>query len=139
MVRPAPTPSSCTLRPYSVRTLLTNRQTDLKSTTDDALAPYLVNLPKPHGYTQDHTKTTVRFIVGFPAVALAGFTFYADRYLGWEATQSPWIIASVVVYFLLNSVFTVWVWLIEGGEVFSGRRSNGEVVCFPLHSPSLPK
>ncbi|KAK5710371.1 signal peptidase complex subunit spc2, partial [Elasticomyces elasticus] len=86
------------------------------------------NLPKPHGYTQDHTKSTVRFIVGFPAVALAGFTFYADRYLGWEATQSPWIIASVVVYFLLNSVFTVWVWLIEGGEVFSGRRSNGEVV-----------
>lgn len=109
-------------------TLLTKKKPDLKSTTDDALAPYLVNLPKPHGYTQDHTKTTVRFVVGFPAVALAGFTFYADRYLGWEATQSPWIIASVVVYFLLNSFFTVWVWLIEGGEVFLGRRSSGEVV-----------
>lgn len=108
----------------------TNR-TDLKSTTDDALSPYLTTLPQPYTFAQDHTKTTIRFVIGYTAVAIAGFTFYADRYLGWEATRSPWIVAAVGAYFVLNTVFTVWVWGVEGGEVFLGRRrgGNGEIVC----------
>lgn len=30
---------------------------------------------------------------------------------------------------MLNGVFTYWVWFVEGGEVFRGRRGSGEVVC----------
>lgn len=109
--------------------LTTTKPTDLKNTTDDALPAYLTTLPKPYTFTQDHTKTNVRFALGYTAVAIAAFTFYADRKLGWEATRSPWIIAAVVSYFVLNSIFTFWVWAVEAGEVFRGRRVSGEVVC----------
>ena len=63
-------------------------------------------------------------------MAIAGFTFYADRYLGWEATRAPWVIAAVGAYFFLNAVFTVWVWGVEAGVVFEGgRKESGEIVC----------
>lgn len=68
-------------------------------------------------------------MVGFSAVAIAGFTFYADRTLGWEATTSPWIIAAVVSYFILNTFLTYWIWAVEAGEVYSGKRKTGETVC----------
>lgn len=117
--------------PYILFSSNTNKTpTDLKSTTDDALSPYLTTLPNPYTFTQDHTKTTIRFLIGYTAVAIAAFTFYADRYLGWEATTSPWILAAVGSYFALNTIFTVWVWGVEGGEVFRGRRGlGGDVVC----------
>lgn len=67
-------------------------------------------------------------MLGYSAVAIAGFTFYADRKLGWEATTSPWIIAAVVSYFILNSALTFWIWAVEAGEVFYGRRKTGETV-----------
>ena len=76
----------------------------------------------------------MRFALGFSAVAIAAFTFYADRRLGWEATTSPWIISAVVAYFAINSVFTVWVWGVEAGEVFCGRRRSGEMVCLTSFS-----
>ncbi|OJJ63094.1 hypothetical protein ASPSYDRAFT_146011 [Aspergillus sydowii CBS 593.65] len=101
---------------------------DLKSTTDDALAPYLSTLPQPYTFKQDHFKTTVRFVVGYSAVAIAAFTFYADRKLGWEATQSPWIIAAVTSYFILNSILTYWIWAVEASEVFRGKRGSGETI-----------
>ncbi|KAL4786649.1 microsomal signal peptidase 25 kDa subunit-domain-containing protein [Aspergillus varians] len=101
---------------------------DLKSTTDDALVPYLSTLPQPYTFKQDHFKTTVRFVVGYSAVAIAAFTFYADRKLGWEATQSPWIISAVVSYFILNSVLTYWIWAVEASEVFRGKRTSGETI-----------
>ncbi|KAJ6134538.1 hypothetical protein N7523_000860 [Penicillium sp. IBT 18751x] len=101
---------------------------DLKSTTDDALLPYLANLPAPFTFTIDHTKSNIRFLLGYSAVAIAGFTFYADRKLGWEATTSPWIIAAVVSYFILNSALTFWIWAVEAGEVFSGKRKTGETI-----------
>lgn len=107
---------------------------DLKTTTDDALVPYLTSLPQPYTFTQNHTKSNVRFVLGFSAVAIAAFTFYADRRLGWEATTSPWIISAVAAYFAINTVFTVWVWGVEAGEVFAGRRKSGETVC-PCFSP----
>ncbi|KAL6230409.1 hypothetical protein BDW75DRAFT_234427 [Aspergillus navahoensis] len=101
---------------------------DLKSTTDDALVPYLTTLPQPYTFKQDHFKTNVRFIVGYSAVAIAAFTFYADRKLGWEATTSPWVIAAVGSYFILNSLLTYWIWAVEASEVFRGKRKSGETI-----------
>jgi hypothetical protein len=49
--------------------------------------------------------------------------------LGWEATTSPWIIAAVASYFILNSILTYWIWAVEGGEVYAGKRKTGETVC----------
>ncbi|KAB8273165.1 signal peptidase complex subunit 2 [Aspergillus minisclerotigenes] len=112
---------------------------DLKSTTDDALAPHLTTLPQPYAFTQDHTKTNVRFLLGYSAVAIAAFTFYADRKLGWEATQSTWVIAAVVSYFVLNTLLTYWIWAVEAGEVFRGKRKSGETITIrssgKKHSP----
>ncbi|KAJ5097723.1 hypothetical protein N7456_008444 [Penicillium angulare] len=101
---------------------------DLKSTSDDALFPYLTNLPAPYTFTPNYTKSNVRFALGYSAVVIAAFTFYADRYLGWEATTSPWIIAAVVSYFTLNSALTYWIWGVEAGEVFYGTRGTGETI-----------
>ncbi|KAL4814129.1 microsomal signal peptidase 25 kDa subunit-domain-containing protein [Aspergillus spinulosporus] len=101
---------------------------DLKSTTDDALVPYLTTLPQPYTFKQDHFKTNVRFIVGYSAVAIAAFTFYADRKLGWEATTSPWVITAVGSYFILNSLLTYWIWAVEASEVFRGKRKSGETI-----------
>lgn len=129
--------------PLSRSTLYSNntnesRTIDLKSTSDDALLPYLTNLPAPYAFTPDHSKTNIRFLLGYSAVAIAGFTFYADRILGWEATTSPWIIAAVVSYFILNSILTYWVWAVEAGEVYRGKRKTGETVCyFVLRSSAI--
>ncbi|KKK13391.1 hypothetical protein P175DRAFT_0448896 [Aspergillus ochraceoroseus IBT 24754] len=101
---------------------------DLKSTTDDALVPYLSTLPQPYTFAQDHFKTNVRFLLGYSAVAIAGFTFYADRKLGWEATQSTWVFAAVASYFILNSLLTYWIWAVEASEVFRGKRKSGETI-----------
>ncbi|EAU35216.1 conserved hypothetical protein [Aspergillus terreus NIH2624] len=112
---------------------------DLKSTTDDALAPYLGTLPQPYTFAQDHAKTNVRFLLGYSAVAIAAFTFYADRKLGWEATRSPWIFAAVGSYFVLNSLLTYWIWAVEAGEVYRGKRKSGETISLrssvKKHSP----
>lgn len=101
---------------------------DLKSTTDDALIPYLSTLPQPFTFAQDHSKTNIRFVMGYSAVAIAAFTFYADRKLGWEATTSPWILAAVGTYFILNTLLTYWIWGVEAGEVFRGKRKSGETI-----------
>lgn len=113
---------------YKRHRLMNSCPADLKSTSDDALLPYLANLPAPYTFTPNHYKSNVRFLLGYSAVAIAGFTFYADRYLGWEAVRSPWLIAAVVTYFILNSLLTVWVWKVEAGEVFNGTRKTGETV-----------
>ncbi|GAD94218.1 signal peptidase complex component, putative [Paecilomyces variotii No. 5] len=105
---------------------------DLKNTTDDALAPYLANLPEPYTFTQDHTLSNVRFALGYSAVAIAAGIFYVDRKLGWESTNAPWVLPAVVVYFALNSILTYWVWGVEAGEVFRGKRKTGEKVWFEV-------
>lgn len=102
---------------------------DLKNTTDDALTPYLTTLPQPYTFTKDNTNSNVRFIIGYTAVAIAGATFYVDRILGWEATEAPWVSVAVVSYFILNSILTYWIWAVEAGEVFRGKRKSGETVC----------
>lgn len=117
-------------KPHSMTgSQLTIDPSDLKSTSDDALLPYLTTLPAPYTFSVDHSKSNIRFLLGYSAVAIAGFTFYADRKLNWEATTSPWIIAAVVSYFILNSALTLWIWAVEAGEVFSGKRKTGETVC----------
>ncbi|CAG8909860.1 unnamed protein product [Penicillium egyptiacum] len=112
---------------------------DLKSTSDDALLPYLTNLPAPYAFTPDHSKTNIRFLLGYSAVAIAGFTFYADRTLGWEATTSPWIIAAVGTYFVLNSILTYWIWAVEAGEVYSGKRKTGETISVSSSAKKFSK
>ncbi|KAJ5085300.1 hypothetical protein N7532_010071 [Penicillium argentinense] len=101
---------------------------DLKSTTDDALLPYLCTLPAPYAFKVDYTKSNIRFALGYSAIVIAAFTFYADRKLGWEAVSSPWILAAVVAYFTLNSILTFWLWAVEAGEVFAGKRKSGETI-----------
>lgn len=120
---------------HSSKGILTNLpQLDLKSTSDDALLPYLCTLPAPYAFKVDHTKSNIRFALGYSAIAIAAFTFYADRKLGWEATKSPWIIAAVVTYFTLNSLLTFWIWAVEAGEVFAGKRKTGETVSVSCSS-----
>ncbi|KAL2003915.1 hypothetical protein VTN02DRAFT_1611 [Thermoascus thermophilus] len=112
---------------------------DLKNTTDDALVPYLTTLPEPYRFTQNNINSNVRLVLGYTAVAIAGFTFYADRKLGWEATRAPWVLAAVISYFVLNSILTIWIWAVEAGEVFRGRRKSGETIVIrsstKKHSP----
>ncbi|KAJ9484826.1 hypothetical protein VN97_g8541 [Penicillium thymicola] len=112
---------------------------DLKSTSDDALLPYLTNLPAPYAFTPDYSKTNIRFLLGYSAVAIAAFTFYADRTLGWEATTSPWIIAAVGTYFVLNSILTYWIWAVEAGEVYSGKRKTGETISVSSSAKKFSK
>ena len=71
-------------------------------------------------------------------MAIAGFAFYAENRLKWEATKSWWITAAVVVYFVLNTLLTTWVWVVEAGEIFSGRRGKGESVCLPRRDKLSP-
>lgn len=104
---------------------------DLKSTTDDAFTPYLCTLPQPYTFTRDNSKTTIRFILGYTAVAIAGVTFYLDRQLGWEATEAAWVRWAVGAYFLLNTLLQYWIWAVEAGEVFRGVRKDGNAVRIP--------
>lgn len=98
---------------------------DLKNTTDDALAPYLTSLPAPYKFRQSHTYTTVKLAAGYAAVAIAGVLFYADWKLGWEKTKDA-TAAACVVYFLLNGFLTYWIWKVEAGKVFVGIREGGQ-------------
>ena len=102
--------------PPDVSTLI---ETDLKNTTDDALPNYLTSLK----FKQSHVLTDVRLALGYLAVAIAGATFYADYKLGWEATKG-WTLWAVIVYFILNSALTVWIWRFERGKIFVGERNN---------------
>ncbi|EEQ84701.1 signal peptidase complex component [Blastomyces dermatitidis ER-3] len=111
---------------------------ELKNATDDALTPYLISIPKPYRFTPDNFKSNVRLILGYTAVAMSGALFYVDRQLGWNVSHT-WTIAAVVTYFILNFAFTVWIWLVEAGQVFEGSREGGEKlhICSSTkkHSP----
>nr|AEH41518.1 signal peptidase complex component [Endocarpon pusillum] len=96
---------------------------DLKNATDDALAPYLTKLPFPYTFKQSHYYTDVRLAVGYAAVSIAAATFYADWKLGWDATKN-YTTAACVLYFILNSFLTLWVWKSEAGKVFVGIREG---------------
>ena len=100
---------------------------DLKNATDDALAPYLTKLPSPYTFTPSYYHTNTRLALGYSAVLIAAVTFYADWKLGWDATKRYTLVACVV-YFVLNSLLTYWIWRVERGRVFVGRRKGGQKV-----------
>lgn len=101
---------------------------ELKNTSDDAITTYLtLGLPKPNRFVASHTKTDIRLIIGYCAVTIAGVSFYFDYTKGWEFT-APWMIYAVVAYFILNTVYTGWVWLVENRQVFEGTTPKGETV-----------
>jgi hypothetical protein len=104
---------------------------DLKSATDDAIAPYLTSLPKPYTFTQDHTLNTVRLALGYSAVLIAGVLFAVDYKHGWDVTK-PYTLPACIAYFILNGALTIWVWAVEGSTVFVGRREGGQKVRFIL-------
>ncbi|KAF2197806.1 hypothetical protein GQ43DRAFT_190151 [Delitschia confertaspora ATCC 74209] len=99
-----------------------NSLSDLKNTTDDALPNYLTSLR----FRQSHSKTDVRLALGFSAVAIAGTLFYFDWKHGWDVTK-PYTLPAVIAYFVLNTVFTAWVYLVEGGSVFEGEGKSGRI------------
>ncbi|KAF2109432.1 microsomal signal peptidase 25 kDa subunit-domain-containing protein [Lophiotrema nucula] len=95
---------------------------DLKNTTDDALPNYLHFLK----FKQIHTQTDVRLALGYSAVAIAGVLFYFDWKFGWEVTK-PYTAPAVIAYFVLNSVFSYWLWFVEKGTVYEGEGKTGKV------------
>ncbi|KAK2873497.1 hypothetical protein FQN49_002313 [Arthroderma sp. PD_2] len=102
--------------------------TDLKNTSDDAITTYLtLGLPKPNRFVANNTKSDIRLIIGYSAVTIAGVSFYFDYMKGWKFT-TPWMIYAVVSYFMLNTAYTAWVWLVESGQVFEGTTSKGEAL-----------
>ncbi|KAF5844207.1 hypothetical protein GGP41_004958 [Bipolaris sorokiniana] len=94
---------------------------DLKSTTDDALPNYLNSLK----FKQIHTSTDIRLVLGYTAVTIAGALFYYDWKFGWEASK-PFTLPAVVAYFVLNSIFTYWLWFVEKGLVYEGEGKTGK-------------
>ncbi|KZF23807.1 putative signal peptidase complex component [Xylona heveae TC161] len=95
---------------------------DLKNTTDDALPNYLNSLK----FKQSHYLSDVRLALGYSAVAIAGGTFYFDYTLGFEKTKG-YTLWAVILYFILNSVFTYWIWAVERGTVYVGEWRGTQV------------
>jgi Microsomal signal peptidase 25 kDa subunit (SPC25) len=95
---------------------------DLKNTSDDALPNYLNSL----GFKQSHYLSDVRLLLGYSAVAIAGALFWADWKLGWDETRA-WTLPAVVVYFILNGIFTWWLLWVEKGVVYVGFKDGVKV------------
>ncbi|KAF2278173.1 uncharacterized protein EI97DRAFT_431445 [Westerdykella ornata] len=95
---------------------------DLKNTTDDFIPLHLHNLK----FRQIHTKTDVRLALGYSAVLISAALFYFDWKFGWAVTK-PWTAPAVVAYFVLNGVFTYWVWWVESGLVYEGVGKTGRI------------
>ncbi|KAF2756748.1 hypothetical protein EJ05DRAFT_477832 [Pseudovirgaria hyperparasitica] len=98
---------------------------DLKNTTDDALPVYLTH--SPIHFTQTHTKSDVRLVLGYVAVLIAGALFWLDWKQGWTVSK-PYTLPAVLVYFTLNSAFTYWIWAVEKGLIFEGVAKTGEKI-----------
>ncbi|KAI7236894.1 hypothetical protein KC330_g3466 [Hortaea werneckii] len=95
---------------------------DLKNTTDDALGNYLRGL----NFQQDNSKLDTRLAIGYTSVLIAAATFVADYKLGWEATKG-WTAVAVVCYGILNAAFTYWMWGVEKGLVFEGKKDGKHI------------
>lgn len=102
---------------------------DLKNTTDDALPNYLTSLKfKPDYQIQD-----IKLVLGYTAVAISAALFYADWKLGWDQTKA-YTLPAVVVYFLLNGIFTYWIFYVEKGAIFVGEKGDSKVYTH-FHPP----
>lgn len=69
----------------------------------------------------------MRLALGYSAVIIAAATFALDYKFGWDKTKGLTLWA-VVVYFVLNSALTYWIWAVEKGKIFTGERA-GTLVC----------
>ncbi|KAF2729090.1 hypothetical protein EJ04DRAFT_81252 [Polyplosphaeria fusca] len=95
---------------------------DLKNTTDDAVPNYMHSLK----FRQIHTTTDVRLALGYTAVAISGALFYFDWKMGWDVTK-PYTLPAVVAYFILNSLFSYWLWWVEAGAIYEGEGKTGKI------------
>lgn len=107
--------------------------TDLKNTSDDAIPNYLNSLK----FEQIHTLTDVRLGLGYAAFFVAAACFLWDYQYGFDSTKY-YSAAAVVVYTILNSALTLWMWLKEGAIIYVGTAPNGETVRPLFHSPRGP-
>ncbi|CAN8098655.1 unnamed protein product [Discula destructiva] len=96
---------------------------DLKNTSDDAIPNYLNSLK----FKQSHTLTDVRLGLGYSAFFTAAACFFWDYQFGFESTKY-YSAAAVVIYSILNSALTLWIWLKEKGIIYVGTAPNGETV-----------
>ena len=76
----------------------------------------------------------MRLGLGFFAVIIAGITFYFDYKRGWDETKD-YTFWTVIVYFIINSILTIWIWGIERGKVFVGALDDS-LVNTRIHSHS---
>ncbi|TID16446.1 Pre-mRNA-splicing factor ATP-dependent RNA helicase [Venturia nashicola] len=95
---------------------------DLKNTTDDALPNYLTSLK----FTPNYQIQDVKLALGYTAVVISAALFYADWKLGWDQTK-PYTLPAVVVYFILNGLFTYWIFYVEKGAIFVGEKGDTKI------------
>lgn len=97
---------------------------DLKNTSDDALPAYLNSL----SFTQSHSLTDIRLGLGYTAFLICAATFYWDYTWGFDNTKQYTLIA-VIIYTILNSALTFWIWGVESGTVYVGtHKTTGEKI-----------
>lgn len=110
---------------YSLPSRETNQKprADLKNTSDDAIPNYLNSLK----FKQSHTLTDVRLGLGYSAFLIAAACFLWDYKFGFESTKY-YTAGAVIVYSILNSALTLWIWLKEKGIIYVGTAPNGETV-----------
>ncbi|KAK9463345.1 microsomal signal peptidase 25 kDa subunit [Lipomyces oligophaga] len=92
---------------------------DMKTALDEDIIKYLTEA----GYQQNFSLIDVRLGLGFTAVAVAGAVGYYDSKFGFEAAKQVTTIG-VIIYFVLNSLLTLWVWLVEKRIIFVGKKAE---------------
>ncbi|KAK9472126.1 signal peptidase complex subunit 2 [Dipodascopsis tothii] len=94
----------------------------LKAATDDEIAAIFGRL----GYKQSFLLMDVRLVLGFASVAVAA-AVGAYGYL-YEFEQTKFYTSvGVVVYFVLNLLFTAWSSFVEKGVVYEGVRDGQKI------------
>jgi len=97
------------------------------TTTDDALQNYMSSI----GFKQSFDTNEIKLVIGYSSVVMAGATFILDYKFGWEETKH-FTLLTVVIYFLLNSLYTYWIYFVEKDIVFEGRY-GGHDVCLQVN------
>lgn len=97
----------------------------LKSTSDDQLSAVLSSLD----YAPDHHLVDVRLALGYASVLVAGLTAYWDYRVGFFEAQYPWTVLGLVLYLGLNLAYTLWIWKVEAGIVYYGKKSDSTTVA----------
>ncbi|MCJ1345418.1 hypothetical protein MMC31_003625, partial [Peltigera leucophlebia] len=84
-----------------------------------------------------HFLTDVRLALGYSAVIIAAATFALDYKLGWDKTKELTLWA-VVVYFVLNSALTYWIWAVEKGKIFTGVKAGALISISSQVQKNIP-